>query len=152
MWVVSFTPRGKSLRYSLHKTSGGPQKQSGRPLPGFELRPLVCQVRSQSLYRLSYPGFIPRFLVLLYLSSGMPVTVAERSKACTVFARLEAGIWVRVPHKAWMFGMCVCLFCVCVVPCRGRGLATSWSLVQGVLPSIKWSWNWKIRGQGPRGL
>jgi hypothetical protein len=24
----------------------------------------------------------------------------------------------------------VCLFCVCVVLCLGRGLATSWSLVQ----------------------
>jgi hypothetical protein len=48
--------------------------------------------------------------------------------------------------------MCMCLFCVYVVLCLGRGLATSWSLVQKVLPSVKWSWNWKIRGQGPRGL
>jgi hypothetical protein len=30
--------------------------------------------------------------------------------------------WARMPHKAWMFGMCICLFCVCVV--LGRGLAT----------------------------
>jgi hypothetical protein len=43
------------------------------------------------------------------------------------------------------------LFCACVVLCLGRGLATSWSLVQGVLPSVKWSWNWKIRGQSPTG-
>jgi hypothetical protein len=44
----------------------------------------------------------------------------------------------------------MCLFCVCVVLCLGRGLATSWSLVQGVLPSVKWSWNWKpeARAQG----
>jgi hypothetical protein len=45
-----------------------------------------------------------------------------------------------------------CLACVgvCVVLCLGRGLATSWSLVQGVLPSVKWSWNWKseARAQG----
>jgi hypothetical protein len=27
-------------------------------------------------------------------------------------------------------------FCVCVVLCLGRGLATSWSPVQGVLPSV----------------
>jgi hypothetical protein len=39
--------------------------------------------------------------------------------------------------------MCTCLFCVCVVLWLGRGLATSWSLVQGVVPSVKWSWNWK---------
>jgi hypothetical protein len=49
-----------------------------------------------------------------------------------------------------MFGVCMCLFCVCVVLCLGRGLATSWSLVQGVLPSVKWSWSWKAeaRAQG----
>jgi hypothetical protein len=35
-------------------------------------------------------------------------------------------------------------FCVCVVLCLGRGLATSWSPVQGVLPYVKWSRNWEI--------
>jgi hypothetical protein len=49
--------------------------------------------------------------------------------------------------------VCVCararLFWVCVVLCLGRCLATGWSLVQGVLPSVKnWLQNWK-RGQGP---
>jgi hypothetical protein len=34
--------------------------------------------------------------------------------------------------------ICVCaFFCVCVVLCLGRGLATSRSPVQGVLPSVK---------------
>jgi hypothetical protein len=32
---------------------------------------------------------------------------------------------------------CMCLFCVCTVLCLGRGLATSWSLVQGFLRSVK---------------
>jgi hypothetical protein len=33
---------------------------------------------------------------------------------------------------------CVCaFFCVCVVLCLGRDLATSWSPVQGVLPYVK---------------
>jgi hypothetical protein len=45
-----------------------------------------------------------------------------------------------------------CLVCACVyvVLCLCRGFATSWSLVQGVLPSVKWSWNWKseARTQG----
>jgi hypothetical protein len=46
--------------------------------------------------------------------------------------------------------VCVCVYSVCVVLCLGRGLATICSLVQGVLPSIKLSWNWKseARAQG----
>jgi hypothetical protein len=44
----------------------------------------------------------------------------------------------------------VCLFSICVVLCLGSGLATSLSLAQGVLPSVKWSWNRKseARAQG----
>jgi hypothetical protein len=34
--------------------------------------------------------------------------VAERSKACTIFARSEAGIVGSIPTKEWMFGVCVC--------------------------------------------
>jgi hypothetical protein len=84
---------------------------------------------------------------LLELISDMentfvPVTVAEGSKAWTVFARSKAGIVSSNPTQG-MDVWCMCLFCVCVVLCLGRGLATSWSLLQGVLPSVKWSWNWK---------
>jgi hypothetical protein len=32
--------------------------------------------------------------------------------------------------------LCVCLFCVCAVLCLGRGLATGWSPVQGLLPTV----------------
>jgi hypothetical protein len=43
---------------------------------------------------------------------------------------------------------CVCVYCVCVVLCLGSGFVTRWSLVQGVLPSVKkWLRNW-IRGLG----
>jgi hypothetical protein len=65
-----------------------------------------------------------------------PVTVAERSKIWTVFDRSEAGIVGSNPIQqmdVWF----MCLFCVCVVLYLGRGLATSWSLVQGILPSVK---------------
>jgi hypothetical protein len=41
-----------------------------------------------------------------------------------------------------MFGVYMCLFCVCVVLCLGRGLATSWSIVQGVLPIVNRSGDW----------
>jgi hypothetical protein len=37
----------------------------------------------------------------------------------------------------WMFGVCIRLFCVCVALCVGSGLATGWSFLQGVLPSVK---------------
>jgi hypothetical protein len=33
--------------------------------------------------------------------------------------------------------VCVRLFCVCAVLCAGSGLATGWSLVQGVLPTVE---------------
>jgi hypothetical protein len=43
-----------------------------------------------------------------------PVTVAEQSKACTVFARSEAGIVVSNPTQG-MDVWCLCVFfCVCV--------------------------------------
>jgi hypothetical protein len=57
------------------------------------------------------------------INEKLPVTVAERSKALTVFARSEAGIVGSNPTKG-MYVWCMCLFCVCVVLCLGRGLAT----------------------------
>jgi hypothetical protein len=44
--------------------------------------------------------------------------------------------------------VCVRLFCVCVVLCAGSGLVTSWSPVQGDLPTLYRLRNWKS-GQGP---
>jgi hypothetical protein len=64
-----------------------------------------------------------------------PITVATRSEAWTVFARSNTGIVGSNPTQ----GVDVCivrLFCVCVVLCVGRGLATGWSTVQGVLPTV----------------
>jgi hypothetical protein len=42
-----------------------------------------------------------------------------------------------------MFGVCMCLLNVCAVLCVGRDLATSWSLVQGVLSIVNRTGNWK---------
>jgi hypothetical protein len=44
----------------------------------------------------------------------------------------------------------MCLFCVCIVLGLGRGLATSWSLAQGVLPSVndQETEKWEARAQG----
>jgi hypothetical protein len=63
-WVVNATPQllsiGKVIRYPLHMKLGGPQGQSGRvssenpfPLRGSNLE---LSGRSESLYRLIYPG------------------------------------------------------------------------------------------------
>jgi hypothetical protein len=64
------------------------------------------------------------------------VTVAARSKAWNVFARLKIGIVGSNPSR----GMDVCLrltaFILFVLPCVSSGLATGWSLVQGVLPTV----------------
>jgi hypothetical protein len=38
------------------------------------------------------------------------------------------GLWVRIPLKPWVFGVCVCVyvfFCVYVALCLGTGLATA---------------------------
>jgi hypothetical protein len=66
---------------------------------------------------------------LIYLIYTKPVTVAERSKACTVFARSEAGI-VGSNHSQGMVVVFVCVcVCVCVRArvlqclCTGNGLA-----------------------------
>jgi hypothetical protein len=69
------------------------------------------------------------------------VTVAERSKTWTVFARSDPVI-VGSNSALGMNVWCVRLFCVCVVLCVGRGLATGWSPVQGVLPTVYRSRNW----------
>jgi hypothetical protein len=47
-------------------------------------------------------------------------------------------------HRRHECLVCVCVYCVCVVLCLGRGPSASWSLAQGVPPSVIWSWNWKI--------
>jgi hypothetical protein len=68
----------------------------------------------------------------------------KEKKLAPVFARSEAGIVGSNPTQG-MDVWCLCaFFCVCVVLCLGRGLATSWSPVKGVLPSVKWSRNWEV--------
>jgi hypothetical protein len=49
---------------------------------------------------------------------------------------LTLGSWVRIPLGAWMFSVYMRLFCVCVVLCLGRGLATSWSIIRPRSPIV----------------
>jgi hypothetical protein len=79
------------------------------------------------------------FLCISLRIHNLPVAVAARSKAwkmSSVARRL--GSWVRFQLSAWMFAFILCL-------CVGSGLATGWSHVQGVLPTVyrikKLKWN-----------
>jgi hypothetical protein len=65
---------------------------------------------------------------------GLPITVAARSTAWTLFARSNAEIVGSNPTQG--MDVCVSLFCVCVVRCVGRGLATGWSPIIGALLTV----------------
>jgi hypothetical protein len=92
-----------------------------------------------------------RFISILfsYLYLSTPITVAARSKAWTVFVHSNTGIVASNPIRG--MDVCVRLFCVCVVMLAGTDLASGWSLVQRVLPSMYGLRNWKS-GQCPQGL
>jgi hypothetical protein len=79
-----------------------------------------------------------------------PITVPERSKACTAFARSNAGI-MGSNHTQGM-DVCVHLFCACVVPCVGSSLSTGWSPVQEVLPTLYSIAKLKKRPESNKGL
>jgi hypothetical protein len=51
--------------------------------------------------------------------------------------RSDAGIVGSNPNQGMYVCVCIRLFYVCVFLCLGSCLATGWSLVQGVLPSVK---------------
>jgi hypothetical protein len=64
----------------------------------------------------------------------MPVTVATQFKAWTIFALSNAG--VMDSNHTQVMDVCVRLFRVYVVLYVGSGLVSSWSNVQGVLPTV----------------
>jgi hypothetical protein len=64
----------------------------------------------------------------------LPITVAARSKTWTVFVPSDAGAVGSNPTR--VMDVCVRLFCVCAALSIGRGLATGWYPVQGVLPTL----------------
>jgi hypothetical protein len=67
------------------------------------------------------------------------ITVGARCKAWNFSACCNTGIVGS--NLTW--GMDVCVFiCVCVVLCAGSSLATGWSPVQGILPTVS-RLNWK---------
>jgi hypothetical protein len=85
-------------------------------------------------------GHDPNWGVSEYRGGMLPTTVATRSEAWTVFALLNAGIVGSNPIQD--MDVCLRLFCVSVVLCVGSGLASGWSPVQGVLPTVLGLRNW----------
>jgi hypothetical protein len=65
--------------------------------------------------------------------------------AWTVFARWNTVVVGSNP--TWGMHICMRLFCVCVLLFVGSGLATGWSPVQGILPSV---YRTKKLRKGPR--
>jgi hypothetical protein len=43
----------------------------------------------------------------------------------SIYMEGPVTVAVRIPLKSWMFGVYMCLFCVCAVLCLGRGLCDS---------------------------
>jgi hypothetical protein len=64
----------------------------------------------------------------------MPIIVAARSQAWTIFAHSNTGVVGSNSTRG--MNICVHVFCVCVVLCAGSGLATGWSPVQWILPTV----------------
>jgi hypothetical protein len=84
-------------------------------------------------------GYLTTCQYPVYIASvicWLPITVAARSKAWTVFARSNAGIVGSNPTEG--MNICVCLFSDCI----GSGLASDWYPVQEVLPTVLGLRNW----------
>jgi hypothetical protein len=79
-------------------------------------------------------GRTPRSSFMASIVRKWPMTAAAQCKAWTVCARSNSGIVSSDPTQG--MDVCLSLFCVCVVLCVGRGLATDWSPTQWVLPTV----------------
>jgi hypothetical protein len=86
------------------------------------------------------------FLVIITEMSRRyhPANEAIAYHGSTILLARTLWSWVRIPIRAWMFGVYMCLFCVYAVMCLGRRLGTIWSFVQGVLPTVNKSGDRKV--------
>jgi hypothetical protein len=116
--------------------------------PAFSASHCRCEFIASVNYFTQLWRYFHRFMFLIYIYALicntnkiniLPITMAARSKAWNVFALSNTGIMCSNPIQ----GMDVCLRLFCV--CTSSGLATGWSPVQGVLPTVskikKLKWN-----------
>jgi hypothetical protein len=71
--------------------------------------------------------------VLRWMGQDKPTQLGPLERA-SLNHWIHTGIVVSNPTRC--MDICMHLFCVCVVLCIGSGLATGWSPVQGVLPTV----------------
>jgi hypothetical protein len=162
-WSISrpspFTPRELDHRYLLYRKLGEPQIRSGihgekknvSPVgnrtpalqPVYTIWAAPAPVTSYiPIKNVNFPlsnlkiALLQKVLLVLFSGEhGPSTTVAARCEVWNVFARSNNAIVGSNPTQG--IDVCVRLFCVCVVLCVSRGLATGWSPVQGVLPTVK---------------
>jgi hypothetical protein len=92
------------------------------------------------MWQISYRFETDHFWEKTYAGYG------RRAVWCMNCLRPAGLLWsrVRILLMAWMLDVYMCfIVCVCSVLCLGRGLATNWSFVQGVLLIVNGSGNWK---------
>jgi hypothetical protein len=92
--------------------------------------------------RLQSPSFpcIPFYILCSYSYHTLFSTTVSLLSPVTVNCLLSLGRWNRRFESYSGHGclVCVCVYSVfCVVLCLGSGLATGWSLVQGILPNLR---------------
>jgi hypothetical protein len=63
----------------------------------------------------------------------------------------KPGSWVRIPHKAWIFCMCMCLFCLCCPVFRQRPCDELITPPRSPTVCKNDHETEKFRGQGPGG-
>jgi hypothetical protein len=96
--------------------------------PGLKRSPCCTSVSVNPLYQIWMPE--PVFMKLgMY---NVPIAVAAPSKAWIAFACSNTWIVCSNPTR----GMDVCVYSVFVLFCVSSGLATGWSCVQGILPTV----------------
>jgi hypothetical protein len=133
--MVSFTPlplylRRNNLPYPLDTKVGRPQRRCRvelilLPLAGLE--PLAVQpVASGYTHWVILVYFLFSKFQCIHIWSWWPRRLRHEPSSLS----RTLGSWVRIPLKAWMS---VCVYSVLV---SGSGLATGWSPVQGVPPTV----------------
>jgi hypothetical protein len=129
-------------RVSIHaKTSEEPQSCTSNMTICSGIRFSAVKFFLNLIYKHFYWNFSRKYAFPYFhahfttVTSNLPITVAARSKAWTVFARSNTGI-VSSNRTQGMDVFIVCIYSVFVLSCVGRGLAAGWSPIQGVLPIV----------------
>jgi hypothetical protein len=104
-------------------------------MQGADVNSVRVFLRNRSLK----PDLLPAFLWIQYCDCRSEWPRGLRHELSSLARTL--GSWVRIPPKVLM-SVCFCSVFVFVLSCVGSGLATGWSPIQGVLPTVLGLRNW----------